>query len=478
MIEMPLGQVAAVVDGTLVGADPQARVTGGVEFDSRKVGSGGLFAAFVGERVDGHDFAPAALAAGAVAVLGTRPVPDVPMVLVADPLAALAALARAVVDRLDRLTVIGLTASSGKTTTKDMVAQLTARIGATVAPDGSFNNELGHPYTALRVGHDTRFLVLEKGARGPGHIAYLCRVVPPRIGVVLNVGVAHIGEFGSVEAIAAAKGELVEALPVDGVAVLNLDDPRVAAMARRTCATVVGYGLDGGPPHPEGGPALRAADVALDERGRASYTLVTPAGSERVRLAVAGGHQVGNSLAVAAVGLQLGMDLPELAQAIGELTPRSPRRMDVLDRPDGVTVIDDSYNANPASVAVALQALTAMGGRHRGRRPRRMVAVLGYLAELGHHEQDGHEEVGALAADLGVDLLVVVGDAAAGIYHGAVGRQRWGGEAVLVADQDRAVAVLAERLRAGDIVLVKGSRYRTWDVADWLRQPRPAEAAR
>lgn len=477
MIQMTLAEVAAAVDGTLVGADPAACVTGSVEFDSRKVGPGGLFTAFVGERADGHDFAPAALAAGAVAVLGSRPVPDAPTVLVADPLAALAALARTVVDRLDRLTVIGLTGSSGKTTTKDMIAQLTARVGPTVAPEGSFNNELGHPYTALRAGPDTRFLVLEKGARGPGHIAHLCRVVPPRIGLVLNVGVAHIGEFGSVEAIAAAKGELVEALPPDGVAVLNLDDPRVAAMSRRTSATVVGYGLHGGPPHPAGGPAARAADVTLDDRGRASYTLVTPAGSQRVRLAVAGGHQVGNSLAVAAVGLQLGLDLPEIAQALGELAPRSPRRMDVRDRPDGVTVIDDSYNANPASVAVALQALAAMG-QPRDRRPRRTVAVLGYLAELGHHERDGHREVGALAADLGVDLLVVVGAAAAGIHHGAVARQTWGGEAVLVADQDEAVAVLAERLRSGDVVLVKGSRYRTWDVADWLRQPRPAEAAR
>jgi UDP-N-acetylmuramoyl-tripeptide--D-alanyl-D-alanine ligase len=483
VIEMTLAEVAEVTGGTLADADPRARVTGEVEFDSRRVGPGGLFVAFVGQRVDGHDFARAAVAAGAVAVMGTRRVDGVPMVLVADPLAALAALARAVVNRLDGLTVVGLTGSSGKTTTKDLTAQLVSRLGATVAPVGSFNNELGHPYTVLKARPETRFLVLEKATRGPGHISYLCRVAPPHIGVVLNVGVSHIGGFGSVEAIAAAKGELVEALPPDGLAVLNLDDPNVAAMARRTSATVLGYAV-GPDAHRSGNglrPAVRATDVVLDERGRASFRLETPEGSARVRLAVPGAHQVGNSLAAAAVARHLGMPLEQVAEALGEATIRSPRRMDVYDRPDGVTVIDDSYNANPASMAVALRALAAIGRPSAGPR-RRTVAVLGYMAELGHHERAGHEQVGALAADLEVDLLVVVGDAAAGIHHGAVSRDGWGGEAVLVADQDEAVAVLRERLRGGEVVLVKGSRYRTWEVADWLRaaephQRQPVEAA-
>lgn len=206
MIPLTLAEVAAAVDGRLVGADPDARVTGPVEFDSRKVEAGGLFVAFPGEKVDGHDYAAGAVEAGAVAVLGSREVPGVPMVLVADARAAMGRLARAVVDRLPQLTVIGLTGSSGKTTTKDLVAQLTARLGATVAPPGSFNNELGHPYTALKAGPDTRYLVMEKGARGVGHVRYLCELVPPRISVVLNVGTSHIGEFGSREAIAQAKG--------------------------------------------------------------------------------------------------------------------------------------------------------------------------------------------------------------------------------------------------------------------------------
>ncbi|MGC5018105.1 UDP-N-acetylmuramoyl-tripeptide--D-alanyl-D-alanine ligase [Micromonospora sp. DT47] len=456
MIPLSLAEVASAVDGRLVGADPDARVTGPVEFDSRKVTAGALFVAFPGERVDGHDYAAAAVESGAVAVLGTREVPGVPMVLVDGALAAMGRLARAVVDRLPQLTVIGLTGSSGKTTTKDLIAQLTVRLGPTVAPPGSFNNELGHPYTALQATPETRYLVMEKGARGVGHVRYLCDVVPPRISVVLNVGVAHIGEFGSVQTIAVAKGELVEALPADGLAVLNADDPLVDAMASRTAARVVRYGEAA---HAD----VRAAEVTLDDRGRASYTLVTPEGSAAVRLGLTGRHQVSNSLAAAAVARELGMPLAEVAAALGELGLVSTRRMDVFERPDGVTVIDDSYNANPASMAVALHALAGM------RRGGRTFAALGYMAELGEFEGDGHREVGRLVADLGVDRLLVVGEPAAPIHEGATAVSDWGGESVLLTDQAAAVEVLRSELRPGDVVLVKGSRYRTWEVADALR---------
>jgi UDP-N-acetylmuramoyl-tripeptide--D-alanyl-D-alanine ligase len=466
MIPLTLAEVAATVGGRLLDADPDTRVTGGVEFDSRKVGPGGLFVAFPGEKVDGHDFAAAAVAAGAVAVLGTRAASGVPMVLCADALDAMARLARAVVDRLPELTIVGLTGSSGKTTTKDLIAQLLARLGPTVAPAGTFNNELGHPYTALRADGATRFLVLEMGARGLGHIRHLCEVAPPRIGVVLNVGVAHIGEFGTVEQTAVAKGELVEALPPDGVAVLNADDPLVRGMAGRTAARVV---LAGEAPDAE----VRAEGVRLDERGRASYTLVTPAGPVAVRLAVPGRHQVANTLAAAAVAIEAGMAPGELPAALGELRLVSSRRMDVFDRADGVTVIDDSYNANPSSVEAALNALTTLCGTvadgPMDGPARRTIAVLGYMAELGDHERQGHRQVGELAARLGVDRLVVVGDGAAPIHQGATAVATWGGESVLVADQEAAVALLRAELRPGDVVLVKGSRYRTWDVADALR---------
>ncbi|GAA0803595.1 UDP-N-acetylmuramoyl-tripeptide--D-alanyl-D-alanine ligase [Spirilliplanes yamanashiensis] len=458
MIDLTLAEVAAATGGELVHGTGAEVVTGSVEFDSREVGPGGLFVAFDGAKVDGHDFAAAAVGRGATGVLGTRDT-GVPGVLVDDPLAALARLARHVADRLPQLTVVGLTGSSGKTTTKDLTAQLAARIGPTVAPPGSFNNELGHPWTVLKAGAETRFLVLEMGARGIGHIKHLCDVAPPRIGVVLNVGTSHIGEFGSVENIALAKGELAEAVPADGgVAVLNADDPRVRAMAARTRGRVVLVG--------EAADAdVRAEDVTLDERGRASYTLVTAHGRAAVTLAVSGRHQVGNTLAAAAVALELGMPFAELPQALGELRLVSTRRMDVFDRPDGVTVIDDSYNANPGSVATALRALAAVGAG------RRTTAVLGYMAELGDFEHEGHAQVGRLAAELGVDRLVVVDAAAAPIAEGARAHAGWTGKEIVVPDQPAAVAELARDLRSGDVVLVKASRYRTWEVADALRDP-------
>jgi UDP-N-acetylmuramoyl-tripeptide--D-alanyl-D-alanine ligase len=461
MIPLTLAEVAEAVGGHLIGADPAVRVTGTVEYDSRLVTPGGLFVAFAGEKVDGHDYAAAAHAAGAAAVIGTRPVAPgaapVPMVLVDDALTAVAALARAVAPRLPDLTIVGLTGSSGKTTTKDMVAQLLAELGPTVAPAGSLNNELGNPYTVLKSTVDTRYLVLEMGARGVGHIRHLCDIARPRIGLVLNVGVAHIGEFGSQEQIAVAKGELVEALPPEGVAVLNADDPLVAAMAVRTSARVV---LTGESP----AASVRAEDVVLDERGRAAYTLVTPDGQAPVTLGVTGRHQVGNTLAAAAVAHELGMPLSTLADALGRLRLVSTRRMDVFDRADDVTVIDDSYNANPASTAAALRALTAIA------RGRRAIAVLGYLAELGGYERAGHEEVGRLAAELGVDLLIAVGTPAAPILDGAAAVSSWEGKSVQVTEQEEAVALLREQLRPGDVVLVKGSRYRTWVVADALRE--------
>ncbi|BFU46025.1 UDP-N-acetylmuramoyl-tripeptide--D-alanyl-D-alanine ligase [Krasilnikovia sp. MM14-A1004] len=451
MIGMTLDEIAEVTGGRLVG-EPGVRVTGPVEFDSRKLTAGGLFVAFDGERVDGHEFAAAAVAAGAAGVLGTRETPA-PGVVVADQLVALARLARVVVDRLDGLTVVGLTGSSGKTTTKDYIGQLLARLGPTVAPPGSLNNELGHPYTVLKAGPDTRFLVLEMGARGIGHIRHLAQIAPPRIGVVLNIGAAHLGEFGSVEGTAEAKGELVEALPADGIAVLNADDPLVAAMAGRTKARIVRFG--------EAEQAdVRAVDVTLDDRGRASYTLVADGHEAAVRLAVTGRHQVSNTLAAAAVALAAGMPIADVAAALGEVGIASVRRMDVFDRPDGVTVIDDSYNANPSSTEAALRALAALGAG------RRTVAVLGYMAELGEYERSGHEQVGRLAAELGVDRLIAVAEAAP-ILAGAATVGSWTGQAVHAADQAAAIAELD--LHPGDVVLVKGSRYRTWEVADSLR---------
>ncbi|MGY0230768.1 UDP-N-acetylmuramoyl-tripeptide--D-alanyl-D-alanine ligase [Longispora urticae] len=455
MIALTLADIARAVEGTLVGGDPETRVTGPVEHDSRKVVPGGLFIAFPGEKVDGHEFAPAAVERGAVAVIGQRPV-DAPTIVVDDPLRAIGLLATFVAPRLGA-TIVGVTGSSGKTTTKDLIAQVVAELGPTIAPAGSLNNELGHPSTVLRADEDTRFLVLEYSARHIGDIDYLCRIAGPRIAAVLNVGTSHIGEFGSQDNIATAKAELVEALPDTGLAILNADDPRVRAMAPRTRARVllVGEAADAD---------VRAEDVTVDDRGRAAFTLVTPEGSTRVALGVSGRHQVGNVLVAAAVGRELGLSLAQLGDILPRLRLVSARRMDVFDRRDGVTVIDDSYNANPASMSAAVRALADMSGK------RRSWAVLGYMAELGAEEVPGHESVGRLAAELGVDRLVAVGDGAGPLADGAEMVADWAGEAVRVTDQEAAIALLDGALSPGDVVLVKGSRYRTWQVADALRE--------
>lgn len=481
MIELTLGRVAAAVGGRLHRCCGDERVTGTVEFDSRRIGPGGLFVALPGERVDGHAFARAAIDAGAVAVLAAREVdapaviappadhsPTGSYVLAADTdgsgaavLAALGALARAVVTQLPKLAVVGVTGSSGKTSTKDLISALLIPLGPTVAPPGSFNNELGHPWTALRVDRDTRHLVLELSARGPGHIAALCAVAPPRIGVVLNVGSAHLGEFGSREAIAAAKGELVEALPRtweggDGVAVLNADDPLVAAMAPRTAARVVLVGR-------AEDAHVRATGVTLDSAGRASFVLRAAGAEAPVTLAVYGEHQVGNALAAAAVALELGAPLDHVARGLSAATPASRWRMEVTDRPDGVTVVNDAYNANPESVAAALRTLGTMCATGR-----RGWAVLGPLGELGDEAAAAHEELGRQATRLGVHRLVVVGEEARGMYEGAQqeyaqqeyarGEGQDGEESVLVPDVEAAIALLREGLRPDDVVLVKASR--------------------
>jgi UDP-N-acetylmuramoyl-tripeptide--D-alanyl-D-alanine ligase len=425
-------------------ADMNAMVTGPVLIDSRKAGPGCLFAALPGTRADGHDFAPAAVAAGAVAVLATRPV-GAPALIVPDVPGALAALARAVVDRLPGLTIAAITGSAGKTTTKDLAAQLIEPLGPTVSPRNSYNNEIGHPLTVLRLTEETRYLVAEMSARGPGHIAALCQISPPRLGVVLCVGHAHAGVFGSIEDVARAKAELPAALPPDGVALLNADDPRVLAMAGRTAARVVTFGRS---PDAE----VRATGVTVDEAGRAAFTLHTGAGSAPVRLRLHGGHNVGNALAAAALAGQLGLDLAGVAAGLSAATARSRWRMEVTRRPDGVTVINDAYNANPEALSAALSTVAAMAGGGRA------LAVLGHMTELGAQEEEAHEQVGREAARAGLAGLIVVGDLAAPILAGAKADPSWRGELVLVPDAAAAVAAAGQMARPGDVVLVKASR--------------------
>ncbi|WP_138735887.1 UDP-N-acetylmuramoyl-tripeptide--D-alanyl-D-alanine ligase [Modestobacter excelsi] len=457
MIELTLAEVAAAVGGELAG-DPSAVVTGAVRTDSRALASGDLFVALPGERVDGADFLPAAAAAGAAGALATRPEPGLPVVVVADPVEALGRLAGAVHRRLvdGGLVTVGITGSSGKTSTKDLLGQVLAAAGPTVSPEGSFNNDIGLPLTVLSADAGTRSLVLEMGARGPGHIARLCRIARPDIGVVLNVGSAHLGEFGSAEVIAASKGELVEALPVEGTAVLNADDPRVIGMAPRTAARVVSTGL--------GADAdVRALDVDLDDAARARFTLVAGGEQHPVALQVVGAHHVANALSAAAAALAAGMTPGAVAAALSAAGPRSRWRMEVTRRADGVTVVNDAYNANPESMRAALAALTRLPGRRR-------IAVLGAMGELGPEAGAEHARLGRDVVRAGVDLLVSVGADAVALHTGALAERSAGNgggrgqeDGALdsvqhVPDREAALRLLTAELGADDVVLVKASR--------------------
>jgi UDP-N-acetylmuramoyl-tripeptide--D-alanyl-D-alanine ligase len=445
VIALSLAEIAEIVGGQSYDIpDPAVRVTGPVVIDSRAVRPGSLFAAFAGEHVDGHDYAERAVAAGAAAVLATRPV-GVPAIVVPDVTAALGALARSVVERLGT-TAIALTGSSGKTSTKDLIAQVLERKGPTVYPAGNLNNEIGLPLTALRAAEDTEHLVLEMGARYIGDIRYLTGLVPPKVGLVLNVGTAHIGEFGGREQIAEAKGEIVECLPKDGVAVLNADDPLVRAMATRTKARVVLFG--------EAADAdVRAENVRLTQLGQPSFTLQTPTGCSDVTMRLYGEHHVSNALAAAAVAHELGMSVDEIALALSEAGTLSRWRMEVTERPDGVTIVNDAYNANPESMRAALRALAAMG------KGRRTWAVLGQMAELGDEALAEHDAVGRLAVRLNVSKLVAVGGREASwLQLGAYNEGSWGEESVHVSDAQAAVDLLRSELRPGDVVLVKASR--------------------
>ncbi|HEX4428423.1 MAG TPA: UDP-N-acetylmuramoyl-tripeptide--D-alanyl-D-alanine ligase [Frankiaceae bacterium] len=447
MIGLALSEVAAAVDGVVVPARAGDRLAHGLVIDSRQVQPGVLFAALPGEHTDGHDHAAGAIAAGAVAILGTRPAAH-PAVVVPDVALAMGALAAHALRRTPQARVVAVTGSSGKTSTKDLIASLLEAGGPTIAPPGSFNNDLGLPLTVLRTDEATRFLVLEMGARGRGHIARLCAIAPPSIGVVLNVGSAHLGEFGSRQAIAESKGELAEA--ARDVAVLNADDPLVLAMASRTRARIVTFGES-----PDAD--VRAEQIDVDAQGRAGFTLVTPQGSVTTRLKLIGGHHVSNALAAAAVALECGRAPEQVAAGLAEAGPRSRWRMEVATSPSGLTVVNDAYNANPESMRAALKTLALLGKSAPGREPRRTVAVLGPMYELGPASTEEHDAIGRLAVRLGIDKLVVVGQDAAAIQAGAR-LEDARTQPLLVADVAAALAVLADEAGPDTVLLVKASR--------------------
>ncbi len=412
---------------------PGARLVGddvefeGATIDSRRVEGGELFVPVVAER-DGHDYIGSALAAGAAAYVTSRE-PDAtaagpgPCAVVADTAAALADLGRLARGRLPER-VVGITGSTGKTSTKDLLGAVVQRAGDAGVSEGSQNNELGLPLTLVNAPEGAWAAVLEMGARGPGHIRWLCAIARPTVGLVTNVGLSHTEFLGSIEGVAAAKSELIEALPASGVAILNAADERVMAMAELTQAHALTFGVETGD--------VRAVNVRTDDELRASFTLETPWGSTDLRLDVRGAHQAGNAAAAAAAALALGVSLAEVAAGLAEAVP-SRWRMDVQRSPGGAIVLNDAYNANPASTEAALRALASVPAV--GRR----VAVLGPMLELGTVSAAEHRRMADVAAAHGIDVV-------------AVGTVDYG-----IPPSDDVEAVLAG-LGAGDAVLFKGSR--------------------
>ncbi|MBA2444738.1 MAG: UDP-N-acetylmuramoyl-tripeptide--D-alanyl-D-alanine ligase [Nocardioidaceae bacterium] len=448
MIALTLAELARAVNGTVAGPSLETVIDGPASVDSREIAVGGLFVAVSGEHVDGHDFAEQAVADGAAAALVQRDL-GVPAVVVPDTVEALGLLAHHVLSQLPSLRVIGITGSQGKTSTKDLVASLLASSGETIAPIGSLNNEIGVPLTALRATESTRFLVVEMGARGRGHIQYLTTMVQPAVGAVLNVGVAHVGEFGSQQAIAESKGELVEALPSDGVAVLNADDDNVRAMAARTAADVV---LFGSSPKAD----VRVDDISLDSLGRLRCTLDVDGVAHALAVALVGEHHAHNVAAAVAIALNCGVAFDAVPALLAGFEQTSKWRMEMSTTPNGVTIINDAYNANPDSMRAALRTLAALG--HSRGPDCRTFAVLGEMRELGANSRDEHDAIGRLVVRLDVDQLVVVGAEARAVHLGACLEGSWDRESVCVPDVDSAVDFVRATARRGDVVLVKASR--------------------
>ncbi|ROQ40851.1 UDP-N-acetylmuramoyl-tripeptide--D-alanyl-D-alanine ligase [Frondihabitans sp. PhB188] len=456
MIALTLAEIQQIVGGTLALASETSGATivdGSVETDSRLVTAGSIFFALPGEVTDGRLFVTSAVENGAALVISEGPVAcAAPLLVVDDGVTALADLARAVVARVresasgdDRLRVVGITGSNGKTSTKNMLRAILSDLAPTVAPEGSFNNHVGAPISMLRATGATKYLVVEMGASGSGEIARLVAIAKPDTGVVLKVGLAHAGEFGGIEATQRAKSEMVTDLPETATAILNADDFRVSSMADLTDARVVTFGLGAG-------TSYRASDVDVTASGTA-FVLHAPGLTRPVHLRILGEHHVMNALAALAVAGEWGLDVDRAATVLEGVARAERWRMEVLDGGPGVTIINDAYNASPDSVAAALKTLAQIVGPGQ-----RSVAVIGEMAELGEFAQEEHDRIGRLAVRLNIHRLVVVGDAARHVHMAAGLEGSWSGESLLVPDIDAAYDAVRADLREGDVVLVKSSK--------------------
>jgi UDP-N-acetylmuramoyl-tripeptide--D-alanyl-D-alanine ligase len=442
MITLLASQIAIIVGGSLVGEDVE--ITAAPVLNSSAATQGSIFLAFSGEKLDGHDFVTDAFSRGSVLAITTKPVKE-RHILVSDVTAAITALAIFVRSELSTLTVIGITGSQGKTTTKDLLRHMLSQHGATVAPQGNYNNELGVPLTLLECSSTTKFVIIEMGARHMGDIAHLASIAQPDIAVVLRVGMAHLGEFGSIESIAQTKSELISALKEDGIAILGQYDPHTKAMSSLHKGEVITFGTS----HSD---VVRATEIEMRE-GRPHFDLVTPEGRAAVGLRIVGEHQVANALACAAVGTALKFSLDSIASALSTATIESKWRMEIKEFCE-VVLINDSYNASPDAMEAALKTLLLFAQERGGQ----SWAFLGKMAELGESSEIAHQRIGTLTHELGIDHLVAV-DAPEYLSGNSQGTST----AIHLCTREEAV-VLAEQIEPGDVILVKASRSEAFEI--------------
>lgn len=439
MITLTAGEIALLIGGEIY-CDKDLLVSKAPVFDSRKATPGCIFLALQGESVDGHSFASNAYHSGAVFSLTTKRI-DGPCIVVNNVIEALSILATFVRKRLTHLTVIGVTGSQGKTSTKDLLSHMLSAVGPTISPAGSFNNDLGLPITLLECDERTKFCILEMGARHAGDIARLCTIAQPNIGVVLTVGTAHLGEFGSVQAIAQTKSELVQSLGPDGVAILGNYDLFTPAMSSLHSGRVITFGNSS---------QVRAADIEIRE-GRPHFDLVTPAGRDAVGMRVIGEHQISNALAAAAVGTALELPIELIASSLSTAENSSKWRMELHDL-FGLLLINDAYNANPESMAAALRSL-ALFAQERGGES---WAFLGKMHELGESSPSHHATVGRLANEIGIDHLIAIAAPEYGVSQGQMSVHHY-------SSIDECLT-MTDHFLAGDVVLVKASRSEGFEV--------------
>ena len=458
MIPFTVAELASIMGAEIIDLDPEEIITEYPEIDSRKVVPGTFFVALPGERVDGNSFAAEALNNGARFALSTIDL-GIPALVVADSSAALLKLASVARERMVQCLFIAITGSHGKTTTKDLLGHILSIKGETVVPTGSFNNEIGVPMTILRATESTRFCVIEMGARHAGDITMLCQIARPHIGVVLVVGSAHLGEFGSREAIAHTKSELIESLSEHGVAILGTYGPFTPHMGEGGSHKRIIFGE-------RSDCDVRAADLEFRE-GLAHFDLVSESGRAPVSLRLLGAHQVSNALAAAAAALEIGIPIESVAAALSTAEPTSKWRMELHDV-DELLLINDTYNANPESVQAALRTLVLLTQERGGS----SWAFLGKMHELGESEKEEHLRIGRLASTLGVDHLVAVGT---DLYLEGLHLDPLAGDEMLThyfLTQEEALAIL-RHVQPGDVLLVKASRAEHLDelseklLANW-----------